>query len=169
MLSYDEALKLLRNNNCTYNVIKHCMLVSAKSVEIAKKIKMNGYKVNITLCQVGGLIHDIGRAKVHTVFHGIEGAKILKKHPVLARIAKRHIGGGIDKAEAKVIGLPAWDYLPVTIEEKIVCYADKLVQGEKIMKNANEEYIKLGKRLGKRHPSIKRLKNIEKEIKKLMS
>ena len=43
-------------------------------------------------------------------------------------IIKRHVGGGITTAEAKELGWPDDNYLPVTLEEKIVSYADKLVE-----------------------------------------
>lgn len=144
-------------------------MVSEKSVEIARKIMKKGYNINLTLCQVGGLLHDIGRSKTNTIFHGVEGAKILEKHPELAKIAKRHIGGGITSDEAEVLGLPVEDYSPQTLEEKVVCYADKLVQGEKFTEDADDEIKKLEKKLGKNHASVKRLKRIEDEIKKLTS
>ena len=43
-------------------------------------------------------------------------------------IIKRHVGGGITDAEAKKLGWPKDNYTPVTLEEKIVSYADKLVE-----------------------------------------
>ena len=47
----------------------------------------------------------------------------------LALIAERHIGAGITKEEAIELGLPPKDYLPVTLEEKIVAHADNLIFG----------------------------------------
>ncbi|PJA22683.1 TIGR00295 family protein [archaeon CG_4_10_14_0_2_um_filter_Archaea_38_6] len=167
-LSFNESIELLKNAGAHESVINHCLMVSRKSAEIAEKILKNGYKVNVKLCQIGGLLHDIGRAKTHTIFHGVEGAELLKDYPELASIAKRHIGGGITEKEAVIIGLPAEDYQPVTLEEKIVCYADKLVQGEKFADSADDEIKKLSKKLGKNHPSIKRLNKIESELKELM-
>ncbi len=168
MMSYNEAMKLLRKSGASESVIDHCIMVSKKATEIAEKIKKNGHKIDVELCKVGGLLHDIGRSKTHSVRHGIEGAKILKDHPKLARIAERHIGGGIDKEDAKRLGLGDKDYLPETLEEKVVCYADKLVQGDRFTDDASEEYDKLEKRLGKDHPTIIRLRKIEDEIMNLL-
>ena len=48
-------------------------------------------------------------------------------------IIERHIGAGITAAEAARLGLPKKDYLPLTVEEKIVSYADNLTSGTRIM------------------------------------
>lgn len=169
MLSYDEGVNLLRKTGCSYNVIKHCLMVGEKAKELALKIKSKGHKINVELCQVGGLLHDIGRSKTHGLMHAVEGSKLLKEHPKIALIVKRHIGGGIDKKEAKVLGLPVEDYSPKSLEEKVVCYADKLVQGERFTEDASEEIGKLKKKLGSNHVSVKRLKRIEDEIKELIA
>jgi uncharacterized protein len=167
MLSFNEALELLKSK-CPENVVRHCLMVSEKSYELAKLIELNGSKIDVGLCRVGGLLHDIGRSQSHGLSHGILGAEILKNHPKLARIAKTHIGGGISKDEAENLGLGSEDLIPKLLEEKIVCYADKLVQGDRFAENASEEVEKLEEKLGKGHPAIERLKRIEDEINKLI-
>jgi uncharacterized protein len=47
----------------------------------------------------------------------------------LVLIIERHIGAGITAAEAVRLGIPQKDYLPLTVEEKIVSYADNLANG----------------------------------------
>ena len=153
---------------CPKNVVKHCLMVSAKSYDLAGLILLNGSKIDAELCKVGGLIHDIGRYKSHGLNHGIIGAEMLKNHPQLARIAKTHVGGGISKQEAIDLKLGNEDLMPVALEEKVVCYADKLVQGNRFAVNADEEIEKLRAKLGKNHASIKRLRAIEDEINKLI-
>jgi len=167
MLSFNEALKLLKSS-CQANVVKHCLMVSKKSYELGKLIESNKAKIDVELCRVGGLLHDIGRSKTHDLKHGIIGAEMLKDHPLLSRIAKTHIGGGIPKLEAKELGLGNQDLIPESIEEKVVCYADKLVQGDKFADDASDEIRKLEDKLGKSHGSIKRLMVIEDEINKLV-
>lgn len=167
MLTYEQALNLI-NKLCADNIVKHCLLVSEKSAEIAKKVAKNDYKIDVELCKVGGLVHDIGRSQTHSIQHGIKGAELLKEHPKLARIAKTHIGAGIPKDEAVKLGLGDEDYLPETIEEKVVAYADKLVQKGKFVKDASMELKKLRKELGENHPGVKRLKRLEYEIKELI-
>ncbi len=167
-MSKKQALKLLEKTGCSKSVIKHSELVSRKSKELAGKIKNNGNEVDVGLCEIGGLLHDIGRSRTHGVKHALEGGKILKNHPRLKRIAEVHIGGGLPEDEAEKLGLPKKDYTPETVEEKIVCYADKLVQEDNYAEDVGPEIRKLKKSLGENHPAIKRLKNIEKEVKRLL-
>jgi len=106
--------------------------VSKLAVEIAEKCRKKGYDVNLELVEIGALLHDIGRAKTHTVHHAITGAEIARSldlpEPVIS-IIKRHVGGGITQKEAKKLGWPKDIYTPQTLEEKIVSYADKLIEG----------------------------------------
>jgi len=132
--SREQALNFLRESGCSPNVIKHCEAVAELALEIAKKCVEKGLKVNLELVEIGALLHDIGRAKTHSVHHAVAGAQIAKAlglpEPVIA-IIKRHVGGGITAEEAKKLGWPKDVYTPQTIEEKIVAYADKLIEGSK--------------------------------------
>ncbi|HIE18516.1 TPA: TIGR00295 family protein [Candidatus Bathyarchaeota archaeon] len=166
MPSSKEALKILKASGCSPGVIKHCKAVSDLAVKIARKCKRNGISVNLDLVRVGALLHDIGRSKTHSVHHPIVGAEIAQSfnlpEPII-RIIKRHLGGGLTAEEASELGWPVEDYLPETIEEKIVTYADKLIAGERTVL-IQETIKKLSKRLGVQHPSIKRIMNLHKEI-----
>ena len=42
-------------------------------------------------------------------------------------IIKRHVGAGITAEEAEWLGWPKDNYIPQSLEEKIVCYADKCI------------------------------------------
>jgi uncharacterized protein len=132
--SREQALLLLRQNHCSPNVISHCRAVAKLSVETAKICQKKGMKVDLELVEAGALLHDLGRSKTHSVNHAIVGAEIAKKaglpEPVI-NIIKRHVGGGITNAEAKELGWPQDNYIPLTLEEKIVSYADKLVETSK--------------------------------------
>lgn len=123
-----EALSLLREVGCPANVIHHCVAVSEKAVLMARKVQ-HDQDVDIELVETGGLLHDIGRAKSHRIDHGIVGAALLKEKGInsdLQKICERHICAGIPKEVAEQIGLPPQDFIPVTMEEKIVCLADNL-------------------------------------------
>ena len=50
----------------------------------------------------------------------------------MVEIVRRHVGAGISPEEAKKLGLPDFDYVPRTLEERIVCFADKMVDSEKV-------------------------------------
>ncbi len=133
-----DAIDLLRKSGCSQGVIEHCRVVAAYAREIAQDIRDCAIKkgidvgIDMDIVYAGGLLHDIGRSKTHGIFHAVEGARIALENGLderLVNIIERHIGAGIDREEAKSLGLPAKDYLPSTLEEKIVAHADNLVSG----------------------------------------
>ena len=86
--------------------------------------------MDLRLVEAGALLHDIGRSKTNAVDHGLVGGQIAEQaglpEPVV-RIIKRHVGGGITGEEAALFGWPKDVYVPVNLEEKVVSYADKLL------------------------------------------
>ena len=127
--SPDKCIDLLKIAGCSKEVINHCIAVRDIAVKIAKKAD-----ANIELVEAGSLLHDIGRSKIHGLHHAIEGVKIAKKLDLdesIIKIIERHIGAGILSEDTKKLGLPVKDYMPVSLEEKIVCHADNLVNGSK--------------------------------------
>jgi uncharacterized protein len=122
----DECIKILKDAGCDENVIKHCKVVSELAVKIAERIQ----GVNLELVRVGGLLHDLGRAKTHGIKHAVEGAILAEKYGLqddLLGIIRNHIGAGLTSEEAAALGLPEEDYIPITLEQKIVSHADNLV------------------------------------------
>lgn len=87
------------------------------------------------------MLHDIGifftdapsiecRGTEPYIRHGILGAGLLRELGVdekFARVAERHTGSGLTAAEIafQKLPLPPRDFLPETLLEKLVCYADK--------------------------------------------
>ena len=127
--SEETCLQLLQNTGCSQKVIDHCLAVRALAVRIAEKAH-----ADVALVEAGALLHDIGRATTHGPLHGVKGAEIavqLGLSQALVLIIERHLGAGIPKDEARRIGLPPKDYLPETLEEKIVAHADNLIDGKK--------------------------------------
>lgn len=164
------AFDLLKKMKVPYHVRRHSLKVAEKALVIAKKItKM---KVNLNLIEIGALLHDIGRSKTHGFKHALIGGKILRERGFpeeLARICETHILGGLDKEDAKAVGLPESDFLPNSIEEKIICLADKHMAGIRevsIEERFRRWFLKYGKTkiLLK---SKKRIESIQKEIQKL--
>lgn len=132
--SREQAIKLLKKNHCAPKVILHCQAVADLSLEIAEELKKKGCRVNLKLIEVGGLLHDIGRSKTNAVDHGVVGSQIAKSEDLpegVVNIIKRHVGGGITSQEAASFGWPPDVYMPITLEEKIVSYADKLIDNHK--------------------------------------
>ena len=107
------------------------MAVAKLSVETAEICQKKGIIVDVELVEIGALLHDLGRSKTHSVSHAVVGVELAKKAGLpeqLLGIIKRHVGGGITEAEAQQLGWPKDNYMPLTLEEKIVSYADKLVE-----------------------------------------
>ena len=132
--SREQAIEILRKNQCSTRVINHCQAVAALAVELSKQLETKNCKVDLELVEIGALLHDLGRSKTHTVDHAIVGAKIAESlalpQPVIS-IIKRHVGAGITAQEAQWLGWPKDVYVPATLEEKIVSYADKLIDGSR--------------------------------------
>lgn len=180
--NYKKALFFHFQNKSDAALLFHSNHVSYIANQIYEQLKNSNptLKFDQELVSVGALLHDIGRTKTHDINHGIVGGEMIRTQfsNEVARIAETHIGGGIPKEESIILGLPAKDYVPVTLEEKIVCFADKLVDYD-FIKDENNNYLikksytfnnienevkKLGNTLGTTHPVIQRLINLEKEL-----
>jgi len=161
-----EALNLLVKAGCSSKVVEHCKRVSAFAVKIAKACQKKQPNVDVKLVEISALLHDIGRSKTHSVDHALEGGKIARAFNLsdsVVLIIERHAGGGIPKEEAEKLGWPVRDYLPKTFEEKIVCYADKRIEGIRIvpMEKTVKAYVV---NLGENHPAIQRIWKLHREI-----
>ena len=156
------TVEILKSLSCSNYLINHSRAVCKKAL----KLSSNFDNIDIELVKTGALLHDIGRSKTNGIDHAIVGAEILKDlgfSEDIANIALRHIGAGIPKEEAKSLGLPPKDYIPVTLEEKIVAHADNLIHWDK---EVTLDFVikKWKKKLGENHPSIKRIIELHKEI-----
>ncbi len=133
-------------------VARHSLEVLGKSIEIINKKKLYG-EIDLDLLVSGSLLHDIGtfeflddRKKAGYIRHGVIGGNILRGLGLEkeARIAERHTGSGLTEEEiiAKGWDLPHEDFLPVTLEEKIICYADKFSSKNPDKKDTLETILK---------------------------
>jgi len=155
------TIEILRGLNCPSHLIEHSNAVCKKAVELS-----SNFDVDIELVKTGAILHDIGRCKTNSIDHAMVGAEILKDmgfSDTVANIALRHIGAGIPKEEAKLLGLPPQDYIPISLEEKIVAHADNLVHW---IKEVDIDFVikKWKEKLGENHPSIPRLIKLHREI-----
>jgi uncharacterized protein len=89
------------------------------------------------------------------VCHGYLGRDLLEKEglPVHALVCERHVGVGLSLSDILDwnLPLPAREMLPVTLEEKIICYADKFYSkksgalcSEKTLEEVREDIRKYG-------------------------
>ncbi|MFQ5892673.1 MAG: HD domain-containing protein, partial [Candidatus Methanofastidiosia archaeon] len=119
---------------------------------------------------IAALLHDIGRARTHSILHGIAGAEILREHGFderYQRVCERHIGAGISSKEAKELGLPERNYFPETLEEKIIAQADNLIDSRK-RKSFKKVYKDFQKKFGKDSEIVMRFLKLQEELERLM-
>lgn len=153
--------------NCPEWVIKHSKAVNLSAISLSKNLsKKFDIDIDMDLVGKGALLHDIGRCMTDGIYHAVIGAEILKseEYPLeIIKIVERHIGAGIPKEEAIELGLPPKDFMPQTLEEKIVAHADNLLHVDQEV-DINFVIEKWSSRMGKDHPSIKRLIELHEEI-----
>jgi uncharacterized protein (TIGR00295 family) len=128
----EEAIEIMKNLGLTKNIINHELAVMRKARNLAHNITKT--EVDVELVKIGALMHDIGRSILHTMAHGPVGGDIIRKlgfksSEKLAKVVERHLLAGLTIDEAKIFELPERNYIPETIEEKLVCFSDKLHSG----------------------------------------
>lgn len=135
------------------NVLKHILLTHSQSVA-QRALQVVSLHPELALdrqfVMEAAMLHDIGIYRCHApgiecygtedyIQHGRIGADILRAEgfPRHARVCERHTGAG----------LPG--FLPETLEEKLVCYADKFysktrLDNEKTIDEAERSLAKFG-------------------------
>jgi len=102
-------------------LITHSTMVMKRAVKICDAHpELN---INREFVVEAAMLHDIGICRCDAP--GIElRAEGFPEH---ARVCERHTGAGITKDDiiAQNLPLPRQDFLPETIEEQVICYADK--------------------------------------------
>ena len=152
--SEEEALALHRKYGSNDIIVKHCLTAARVTKIIMGRLRGLGKPVDEKAAVAGALLHDIGRNRTQTVRHGLEGALILEREGVqdsVVQIVRRHVGAGISPEEARRLGLPDLDYIPRTLEERIVCFSDKLIDSERVRPLAAEveRFVKKGHDVGR--------------------
>lgn len=173
MITYDQALLLLKRYLTDEKTIKHCLGVADVAYEMAIKIKQKNLSLDINpeKVKIAALLHDIGRYKEG--LHELNTVEVLKKEG-FDDIAKIAMHGFIYETPLAKNTAPD-KFLPKTIENKIIVLADMYY-------NQNEERVSLKERfedIEKRYKNDKdflqtvqlaknRIQKLETEIKDLM-
>lgn len=123
-------------------LVAHSTYVAELAVKLAKRYQENHpeQSIDIDFVYEAAMLHDIGicmtcapgigcYGREPYIRHGIIGREMLEQHalPRHALVCERHTGSGItvDDIKRQHLDLPLRDMLPISIEEKLVCYADK--------------------------------------------
>lgn len=174
----DQDITILRTAGVSEDDIKHCVKVAEKALEIAGRVNADP---DMELVGRGALFHDLGKAKTHAMEHGKIGAemgKVLGLPDAITDIMEKHIRGGLTGDEAKELGLPVKDYTLRRLEERIVIYADRLVDiitdgivtisDESEAESRFEEILRQYPKYGKNEITLNRYLGYHREIQGLM-
>ncbi|MFH1217436.1 MAG: HDIG domain-containing metalloprotein [Pseudomonadota bacterium] len=120
-------IDLLRESGMNENDLNHSLNVAEKALAIARR---TGVELDMELVGRGALFHDLGKIKTHEINHGRIGAEMgeaMGLPGAVTVIMEKHIRGGLTAGEATELGLPDKDYTLRRLEERIIIYADRLV------------------------------------------
>lgn len=119
-------------------LLTHSCLVCHKALTAADRHPELG--IDSAFVEEAAMLHDIGVfrcdapgiscfGKEPYIRHGLLGAEILRSEGLErhARVAERHTGTGltVESIRLQELPLPLRDFSPETIEEKLICWADK--------------------------------------------
>jgi uncharacterized protein (TIGR00295 family) len=130
LLSYEQAFRLLTGHGKDEPWVRHCVAVSRVAGRLAEVIGPKS-TIDARLLTVGALLHDIGRYKTQDpILHGVEGYRLLLGlgHHREAFICASHVLCGMPSHEAVRYGLPERDFIPQTLEERIIPLIDSVVE-----------------------------------------
>lgn len=175
----DEAdIALLRSQGMVEKDVAHSVAVAELALDIAARLSV---PLDLTLVARGALLHDLGKVKAGGMEHGRAGAEIgtsLGLSSELCAIMERHIWGGLSRDEAREFGLPQKDYTLGKLEERIIAYADKLVdiitkvgvhrQDRRYAEEHFEQILKANMEFGKSELTMRRYSSYHREIQGLI-
>ncbi len=162
----NRALELHTKYGSNDHVVRHCETVARVAGALVGALKEKGIGVDEEAVMTAALLHDIGRNRSQTVQHGYLGAQIVESEGLskdVAEIVRRHVGAGISAEEAAKLGFPAGDYIPRTLEQRVVCFADKMVDGDRVRPFEQEV-----KRFVSKGHDVERLKMLREGLKETL-
>ena len=151
----DNALRRL--------LLFHSQSVAQKALQIV--VSHPELSFDRQFVEEASMLHDIGicltdAPGIHChgthpyICHGILGAAMLRAEGLErhARVCERHTGAGLSLTDivSQNLPLPPRDFLPETLEEQLICYADKFFskshpEREKTVEQAERSISKFGK------------------------
>lgn len=150
----DDALRRI--------LVVHSESVTRKALQIARAHpELN---IDCQFVEEAAMLHDIGICQTDApgilchgtepyICHGILGAAMLRRegYERHARVCERHTGAGLALRDiiSQHLPLPHRDFLPETIEEQLICYADKFfsktrLNEEKTIAHVERSLMKFG-------------------------
>ncbi len=158
MIPTDIIKKYYTESSDLYNILLiHSFSVTDKALSIAQiHPEMN---LDKSFIYEASMLHDIGIFMTNApdilcfgehpyICHGFLGSDLLKKEgfPRHALVCERHTGTGLSKEEIirNNLPLPHREMLPISMEEQLICFADKFYSKTGIGKEKKVEKIRKG-------------------------
>ena len=140
----------------------HSRSVADKAIAIANAHPE--LKIDKQFVEEAAMLHDIGIFRTNApgiqcfgtepyICHGTIGAQLIREEgfPLHALVCERHTGAGLSLMEIEQQNLPVphHDMLPLSLEEKLICFADKFfskthLEKEKSLEQARQSLVKFG-------------------------
>jgi uncharacterized protein len=142
----DMILNYYSAGSDAYRILTvHSRSVADKALAIARMHPE--MTLDLAFLEEGAMLHDIGIFLCHApaigcygeaeyICHGYLGANLMREKnlPRHALVCERHTGSGIplEEIERRNLPLPHRDMIPVTMEEQLICFADKFFSKTKL-------------------------------------
>ena len=143
-------------------LVNHSRSVADKALAIARMHPE--MQLDLTFVEEAALLHDIGVFKCNAptigcygdapyICHGYLGAELMRAEgfPRHALVCERHTGAGLslEEIERQQLPVPHREMVPVSLEEQLVCFADKFfskthLDREKSVEKARKSLEKYG-------------------------
>lgn len=149
------------------NELRRILLIHSRSVAdkaLAIAEAHPELHINKHFLEEASMLHDIGIFRTNApsiqcfgtepyICHGTIGAQLMREEgfPQHALVCERHTGAGLSllEIERQNLPVPHHDMLPLSLEEKLICYADKFfskthLEREKTVEQARNSLLKFG-------------------------
>jgi len=142
------------NEPLRHILVTHSRSVAHKAIEVARRHPELG--ADEQFLEEAAMLHDIGIFLTDApgiqcfgsepyICHGLLGGELLQREgmPRHARVAERHTGTGltVGTIRRQHLPLPERDFSPETIEEQIICYADKFFSKTRLDREKTPEHV----------------------------
>jgi uncharacterized protein len=136
---FEVIRKYYDPGSAAYHIlVEHSRMVARRALDIAAGVPR--LRPDTVFIEEAAMLHDIGifmtdepaldcHGDKPYICHGYLGRELLEREglPLHALVCERHVGVGISVLDIDNLRLPIprREMLPVSVEEKIICFADK--------------------------------------------
>ena len=161
MNPYEIIAKYYTPGSDLYNIlVKHSEAVRDKALELAHRHPELG--LDLEFIAEAAMLHDIGILETDAagikcfgthkyIEHGYLGAEMMRRegYPRHALVCERHTGTGLRLTDIieRELPVPHRELCPVTMEEQLICYADKFFSKTRL--DSEDSYERVEKKMQK--------------------